>query len=310
MKRALQIFEFLLRADARGERAVLATITDVIGASPRAPGTHMAVAESGEYVGTFSGGCTEAAVVGEARRVLDAGIAETVRLGAGSPYIDIRLPCGGGLDILFTPSLPADRLREVRDRLASRRPAALSLGIDGSVVVETAANGVASGWSGGRFIARHDPDLRVLVFGQGAETETLAKLASSFGAEAIVFSPDAVSVDAVRGHGIEAHHLATGAPPQNVSIDSFTAIVFLFHDHEWEVGLLKWALDSDAFYIGAMGSRATHARRIAQLASEGLSETDCARIVGPIGLIPATRDPDTLALSVLSEIVSRQGRHF
>ena len=87
VKDAQRILRFILDAAERGTRTALVTITDVIGSSSRAPGTHMAVAEDGSYVGSFSGGCVEAAIVGEAQRVMAGGVAESLRLGAGSPFI-------------------------------------------------------------------------------------------------------------------------------------------------------------------------------------------------------------------------------
>ena len=80
-------------------------------------------------------------------------------------------------------------------------------------------------------------------------------------------------------------------------------MLFLFHDHEWEPALIAQALDSPAFWIGAMGSRTTQAARRAALAAHCLDEAAIARVQGPVGLIPSARDPATLALSAFAEIV-------
>jgi xanthine dehydrogenase accessory factor len=79
--------------------------------------------------------------------------------------------------------------------------------------------------------------------------------------------------------------------------------VFLFHDHAWESSLLEQALTQPWFFIGAMGSRRTHARRLAALRERGLPEEALARIVAPLGLIPSARDPVTMALSALAQVV-------
>jgi xanthine dehydrogenase accessory factor len=84
-------------------------------------------------------------------------------------------------------------------------------------------------------------------------------------------------------------------------------LVLLFHDHDWEEALLAQALEQPAFFIGAMGSRATQARRLANLASRGIAPAALARLAGPIGLIAAARDPDTLALSAMAHIVAAYG---
>lgn len=124
MKDVRAIFSFLLEASGNGERTALVTITNATGSSTRAPGTHMAVTESGAALGSFSGGCVEAAVIGEAQRVITLGKAKTIRFGAGSPLIDIRLPCGGGMDLLSLPQ-PADAaLQAASDKLSAREATA------------------------------------------------------------------------------------------------------------------------------------------------------------------------------------------
>src|SRR3546814_3996525 len=91
----------------------------------------MAVATNGEYVGSFAWGCSESAVVAEALETLAARQSRQVRYGIGSPYFDIRLPCGGGIDLLFTPLPSRNIISSVIARLERREPAALSLSMSG-----------------------------------------------------------------------------------------------------------------------------------------------------------------------------------
>jgi xanthine dehydrogenase accessory factor len=98
--------------------------------------------------------------------------------------------------------------------------------------------------------------------------------------------------------------LKTPAAHPALVLDRWSALVMLFHDHDWETALLEQGLAQEALYIGAMGSRRTHSSRLAALADAGVPSEQAARIRGPIGLIPAARDPETLALSVLAEIVA------
>ena len=307
MIRAAAIFDFLRAAADRGEHTVLITLTAVIGSSSRAPGTHMAVSETGAFAGSFSGGCVEAAVVAEAKRIMMDGRAELIRFGAGSRYIDIRLPCGGGIDLLFTPHPSRLAINEAAAALAARRSVSLSLGMDGSIGVTTFMQDMPS-WRGDVFHLRHDPDLRLVIIGHGAETLALARLATAHGAAVTVLSPDRTICDALGYLRIDAQLLVTPARSLHLASDAYTAIVFLFHDHDWETDLIAQALEQDAFFVGAMGSRATNKRRQGRLAEIGLSAEAIARVVGPIGLIPATRDPDTLALSVLGQVVDCHGR--
>jgi xanthine dehydrogenase accessory factor len=305
MKNARGIFQFLLDAAARGERTALVTITDVIGSSSRAHGTHMAVAESGEFLGSFSGGCVEAAVVGEAQRAIATGKTEHMRFGAGSPFIDIKLPCGGGIDLLFLPQPPQGAVQAAWEMLSARNATALRMTLKGTLETEPGKD-VASGWQGDTFVARHTPDLRLIALGHGAEVQALAALGRAYGIEVTVLSPDEGIVEREREAGSEAYLLKTPGDSPHLIADHHTAVVFLFHDHDWETALLAQALKQDTLYVGAMGSRQTQAQRLEALAEYGVSEPDAERVVGPIGLIPATRDPDTLALSVLAQIVGLQ----
>jgi len=304
MKNASAIFRFLLDAAAAGERTALVTITDVIGSSSRAPGTHMAVAESGAFIGSFSGGCIEAAVIGEAQRVIATGLSERLRLGEGSPLIDIRLPCGGGVDLLFIPQPPIAEIGKALGLLEARRAVEMRLSPEGGIAAAEAAEPTASAWSAGVFAACHAPDLNLVILGHGAETPALAALARAYGVAATIFSPDETIVGKALQAGLRATFLKTPARQPGLVTDRFTAVVFLFHDHDWETALMAQVLEQDAFYIGAMGSRRTHAERVAALRAHGVPAAQTDRVKGPIGLIPATRDPDTLALSVLAQIAA------
>lgn len=303
MKNASSIFRFLIDAAARGERTALVTIVNVIGGSSREPGTHMAISETGSFRGSLSGGCVEAAVVGEALRVIGRSRAELVRFGTGSPYIDIRLPCGGGIELLILPQPPILVLEAAERRLAARVPATLGMTREGGLTLmpETMTNDGQDEM----FMAHHRPELRMFIIGHGAETEALTRLSVAYGADTRVLSSDATIVDTLRASGVQAWRLKTPAGSPRLSGDCNSAVVMLFHDHDWELELLVQALSQPVFFIGAMGSRATHALRLEALAERGLPPEVLARVEGPIGLIPATRDPETLAVSVLAQVVGR-----
>lgn len=301
MRGARHIFRFLLDASAKGERIALVTLVDLAGSASRSRGAHMAVSESGESVGSFSGGCVEAAVVAEAQRIIASGAAECVRFGAGSRYKDIKLPCGGSVDLMFTPEPSLDVMQEALQTLDARRQVRLLIGADGALSIQRSMVAAKSG----EFIAVHEPDLKLILIGHGAEPAALARQAKAFGATVKVLSPNADSVAALIPEGLEALHLKSAARTSHLDSDPYTAVVFLFHDHDWEAGLLEQALEQDAFFIGAMGSRRTHANRCAALAERGVSAADIDRIVGPIGLIEAARDPEMLAISALAQIAAR-----
>lgn len=301
MRGAGDIFRFLLNAAARGERTALVTLVDLSGSASRARGAHMAVSDSGASVGSFSGGCVEAAVVAEAQRIIASGAAECVRFGAGSRYKDIKLPCGGSIDLMFAPDPSLDVVREALCILDARQQLRLLIGDDGVLSIQRSMIAAKVG----EFIAVHEPDLKLVLIGHGAEPAALARQARAFGASVKILTPNEDSVAALNAEGFEAVHLNSAARNAHLEADPYTAIVFLFHDHDWETALLEQALEQDAFFIGAMGSRRTHAKRCAALAERGVSAVDIDRIVGPIGLIEAARDPEMLAISTLAQIAGR-----
>lgn len=304
MKDALAIFRFLHHAQLGGEPTVLITLTCVTGSGARAPGSHMAVSGTGASAGSFSGGCIEAAVIAEALDVLAAGKARTVRFGVGSPYIDIRLPCGGGIDLLFTPQPDSVAVERAVACLEARMPIAAGLCEDAGLTIEPATVGMVTGAVGARFVARHDPDLRLVLIGQGAEPAALLRMARAYGAEVSLLTPDLPGVEAAQAQGIPATRLVHHGRSEALVVDRWTAVIFLFHDHDWETELLRQALEGPALLIGAMGSRRTHAERCRRLRELGVSAAEIERIVGPIGLIHAVRDPDTLAISVMAQVVA------
>lgn len=300
---SLDVFRLLAKARREGRGSALVTVVGLTGSSARSVGTHMAVVEDGRFAGSFSGGCVEAAVVAEAQRSISSGKSQVVRFGAGSPYIDIRLPCGGGADLLFQPRLPREIVETIADRLTRRQPVTLQLrAADVPVVIRPRTEADA-----GAYQVRHVPPLRLLILGHGEESLALARLALSFGAEVELWSSEA----GVVGHAAALGAVAKQLPAPDGSglvIDQWTAIVLLFHDHDLEPPLLVQALQSSAFFIGAMGSRGTHAQRLEQLRQAGLPAKLLSRVRGPIGLIPNARDPSMLALSTLAQVADEYRR--
>jgi xanthine dehydrogenase accessory factor len=281
----LRVFEFLAERQKSGQPAALVTIMAVEGASIRNPGAHMAVAADGRYVGSLSGGCIEAAVVNEALRAISSGAPHVIRFGQGSPIIDIRLPCGGSVDLLFSPVGGEFDPGTIARRLRDRQSVNLSLPHPAGHV----------------FAVDHSPPLRIAILGHGASVEALASLAGTVGCEVAIFTPDDDLADRA-GPGVT--RLRSVAAPPPLDGDKWTAFAVLFHDHHWEAPLLASALAGDSLYVGAMGSRITHHARIAELSRLGVPDDAIARIKAPIGIIPSSRDPETLALSILTEIVA------
>ncbi len=282
--------------------AVLTVIAGVEGPSYRPVGAMMTVLSREDRAGTLSSGCVESDISLHAMRVAASGKPELVRYGRGSPFVDIQLPCGGGLDILLLPNPDRAVLRDVADRRAARR--ACTLEIDVNTGAMSLADAGATGLQGGVFRVRFEPDIRFLVFGKGPEAATFASLVQSAGYPNLLLSPDDETLEDASGAGCETRHLTGQKFPADVAVDEWTAVVLFFHDHDWEPPILEHALDTPAFYIGSQGSHRARDLRVAELRAMGVSEDAIARMRGPIGLIPSARDAGTLTVSVLAEVLA------
>ena len=225
-------------------------------------------------------------VVAEALAALKAGAPRVVRFGVGSAYVDIKLPCGGGLDIHFQPLCDNELVSHACEAIAARVP--FSIAVDGDARF-------IGGWERGEGVFGHWPALRLLIVGHGASVEALARLARGIDLESLVLTPDARLLASLAEQGLGVTKLERTSDTHLLASDPWTAIVFLFHDHDWEVQLMASALALPHCYIGAMGSRRAHAARCAALASAGVSAEAIALIKAPLGLFHSSRDPETLA---------------
>lgn len=286
----------------RPDDAVLAIIAGVEGPSYRPVGAMMAVFAGGDRTGTLSSGCIESDIALHAQEVLRDGRAQMLRYGRGSPFIDIQLPCGGGLDILLVPRPDTKVLSEVLNRRARRVPCTLTIDVESSAMSVQEAGETAL--QGGVLSVRFDPEVRFLVFGKGPEATTFASLVHAAGYPSTLMSPDDETLEIGKAAGCDVRELGSKAFPEGLSADDRTAVVLFFHDHDWEPLLLAGALNTDAFYIGSQGSQRARDARLAELSAMGISPDQLARLTGPVGLIPSARDPGTLAVSVLAEILA------
>lgn len=248
----------------------LCTIVGIDGSFSRRRGAQIAVRPDGSVVGDLADTCLERQLASDVR---SAAGPQVSRFGKGSPIIDFRLPCGGGLDILIDPSPNRAAIRCATDDLAARKPASLPLP-DNPLLADR----------------RYVPSLRICAIGEGAELDSLATIGAAAGIEI---------------ETVVKRRLSLGRPPKLEIPDRWTAIVLLFHDHEWEAPLLAHALQSDAFYIGAQGGKIARVERTELLRRDGFDDVQLARVKSPIGQMSGSRTPQTLALSILSDVLSR-----
>lgn len=297
----LDVLVFAEAELAAGRPAALVTIIGLDGPFSRPLGAQLAVAGNRTFAGSISGGCLEQALTEEAQIAIRDGANRTLRYGRGSPYLDVRLPCGGGIDLHVDASPSRDLLRQAIALGRSRQ--AFALGFEPKSyrstlrLLETGEEGRA-----GEFIRRYEPRLRIVLAGRGWEIVAMSQMARTSNVELIVASQEQATLDFCRSYADELIPLTVPAAAPPLPLDSHTAVACLFHEHEWEAPILLDALRSPAFYVGALGSRQTQQRRVETLRELGAGPDDIARLKGPIGLFPS-QDPRSLAVSALSEIV-------
>jgi xanthine dehydrogenase accessory factor len=311
MYNPLPIFQFVSEQQALGQGVVLVTVAAASANSSRGPGTFFAVSTGGATCGSLTGGCIEAAVAAEAMEVLRSGVPQLTRYGQGSRFLDIRLPCGGSLDLLFTPLSDPEFGADIVRRLMARQPFKLILPRTG----HTTAYAPGEGRSGSQLQSDQlavniIPGPRCLIFGHGSVVEYLRDAGNAIGVDMTIYSPDARLVERIDFESGAARHLTSLTALPDLKLDGWTAAALLFHEHEWDAPILARLATTSAFFIGAMGSQKAHAARCEQMQALGCDKAAIARIVAPIGLMPAMRDPETLAVSVLAQIIQEYHRLF
>jgi xanthine dehydrogenase accessory factor len=265
------LFRLLSQSHDQDLDAALLTVIATSGSSRRPIGTQMAVLQDGRYFGYLSGGCVEAAAATEAMMLMTRGESGLLHFGKGSPFADIALPCGGAFHIRVDTAVPAELIVRCLERFSARTPFALDFD-----------DGVAWGDGPARGYRRHyRPETRLVLIGDDPALDVLARMGEAAGWQ--TFTPRS---------------------PEEVDklCDPFTAIVVADHDHEREVHILLSLVHASKFYIGAVGSEATHARRLEILKQRGVPEHLRQSIRGPVGSFGPCKDASSLAVSILSEI--------
>jgi xanthine dehydrogenase accessory factor len=278
-------------------------------------------------MGSVSGGCVEGAVVTEALEALADGVPRLLTFGVSDETaFSVGLACGGTIKVLVEPvaemgpSLPADLLEALVAMRAARRAVAYTVNLSDwsrglvSMGRDTAVDAClrsdkAGVEADGRFIAPHNPPLRLIVVGAVHIAQPLLAMARLAGYDPTLIDPRETFGAAERFPGEVIlddwpdEALAALAP------DSRSAIVTLTHDPKLDDPAIRFALRSDAFYLGCLGSKKTHAARVARLTGAGFSEAEIARIHAPVGLDIGAKTPAEIAISVLAQITSvlRQG---
>lgn len=286
---------------ADGDNIALVTLVSVDGSSPRPLGSQIGVSENGRFVGMITGGCAEKAIVAEALQCLKSGQNKTMRFGAGSPYFDIVLPCGSGIELYVEVQSCKGIVEEVFARQAQRLTTTLFINLD-TLTSSTSSN--LHRHDGGNVFAKvYKPEYRVFAFGEGANLLAFSSLAKAAGLTVEAFSPDTDTLNKLESVDIAGQKIHQSFDFGSLPFDNESAVVTLFHDHDWELSILAAALNSEANYIGALGSRKTHQQRLETLNQNVSTQRSPEVIHGPVGLDIGAQDPNEISIAIVAEII-------
>ncbi len=325
---------------AAGEEVALATVIRVIGSAPRPVGAKMIVSSGGRMAGSVSGGCVETTVYEEMMDVLAGGPPRILHFGITEDMIwDVGLACGGTID-LFVQRLDPALVAALEDAVEQGKAVALATVVDGETAGESALvtpTGVIEGSGSERmaaaametlatgagigtlhalapglelFIEPFLPPPVLVIIGGVHIAIPLTRFAKELGFRVIVADPRAKFAN--RERFPEADEVLIEWPDEalaHLEVGDSTYIVLLTHDPKLDEPTLAAALKTEARYIGAIGSRKTHAERFERLARWGVTPEQLRRVYAPIGLDLGGRTPEETALSIIAEVVAiRNGR--
>ena len=326
-----------------GQPVALATVVQTWGSSPRQAGAKMALTPAGQMAGSVSGGCVEGAVYDEGVAALKSGAARLLHFGvADETAWEVGLACGGSIDVFVQP-LPRDFFEAERKALKDNVPFAVVTVVKGTadlmgravlagetglrwgslsaplnpLAAEAAAVALAKGHSARvalepdveAFVEVVLPPPTLIIVGGVHITIALVALAKVLGYTTIVVDPRKYFGSQERFPHVDK--LVQAWPDEalaDIPLTRGTAVAMLTHDPKLDDPALILALPSPAFYVGALGSRNTQAKRRQRLLDLGLEPAVVDRLKGPIGLELNASTPEEIAISIMAQIVAERNK--
>lgn len=302
-----EIFEHLGDWCRAGESPWLCVITACTGSSPRPVGSMLACLDDGRQCGSLSGGCVEEDLLERLRageftsclpQLLEYGLSaeENERLG---------LPCGGRITVLLQRLASRDLgwIEQVLQSLERRECVVRTLSLaSGESTLQRAATYSALSVDADQLSQCFGPVMRMLLVGAGQLAQSLAELALAMDYEVLVTDPRQDVLDRWEGPAVP---LIQGMPDdvlREQASDSHSIIITLTHDPRIDDMALLEALESDAWYIGALGSKRTTEKRLARLGELGLDAEKLARLHAPVGLSIGSKTPLEIAVAIMAQL--------
>ena len=311
-----------------GKKVALATVINTWGSSPRPVGSQLVVSSDREFMGSVSGGCVEGAVIEIALESIEKASCQIVEFGVSNEIaFSAGLPCGGSIKIMIEPiglgnGVPIELLEKLnlsvslgesctlvtdtisKERLFFKNGKCL-LG-DCSAKFKLEANSVSeeleSGLKSNLFVNVYRGNLKLIIIGAVHIAQFLVQIGKLAGYEITLIDPRQAFCLNKRFSCEKIINEWPDEALKHLKIDNSTAVVMLAHDPKLDDSALYYALNSDAFYIGCLGSKKNHANRVERLKFKGFSQEKINKIHAPVGLDIGARTPAEIAISIMSEI--------
>lgn len=312
---------------AEGRGVALATVIRTWGSAPQPVGSQLLIDDDGNFLGSVSGGCVEAEIITEAAEVIASGEPKSLEYGIeDNTAWSVGLACGGSIRIFVEKLAPGRNLPDLVGAVRARRQVALvthlatgaqsvagspdDIGPELAPALDDAfrrGRSVAvAGNDGEIFINVFNPTVRLIIVGAVHVAQPLVPMARALGYEVTIVDPRSAFSTEQRFGGVDIVRDWPDEALPKIGIDGRTALIVLTHDPRIDDPALITALASDAFYIGALGSKKTHAKRVERLLKAGVSDAGIERIHAPIGLDIGAQGAPEIAVSIIAEITAVQ----
>ena len=314
---------------------VVATVVETWGSAPRPVGSQLVIRDDGHIEGSVSGGCVEGAVIVEALNALESGPdqmhARLMEFGVtDDEAFAVGLACGGRIKVLVEPvvgqtdgkaargAMPVDVLAKLVAQREARVPVAYVADLAGTARRLDSAQAFPDRFRLDRsgieddeltFVAVHNPPLRMFIVGGVHIAQLLVPMARACGYDVILVDPRSAFASPTRFPDLRILDDWPDDALWAAGLDSRCAIVTLTHDPKLDDPAIMTALRSEVFYLGCLGSKRTHAKRVERLQKAGFDAGAIARINAPVGLDIGGRSPAEIAVSVMAQVTQtlRQG---
>jgi xanthine dehydrogenase accessory factor len=292
---------------AAGKHCEMVTVIKTWGSSPRPEGATLGICEDGHVVGSVSGGCIEDDLIDRVRtHGITRTLPEVVTYGITADEAHrFGLPCGGTIQLTIEPLNAESKIAELVDRLAQHELVARRLDLQtGAVTLSPASAGMSLQISETILTTIHGPRWRLLIIGAGQLSRFLAQIAVGMDYFVTVCDPREEYREGWHVDGVQVVHAMPDDLVLEMRLDTRSAVVALTHDPKLDDLALMEALKSEAFYVGAIGSRTNDSKRRERLLDFDLTPAQLDKLHGPIGLYIGSKTPSEIAISILAEMTA------